>query len=47
MLKEDDTLAAEATSEEDEDGTRLESLAVGGGTDCFAGLQMIRLAGPS
>ncbi len=33
MLEEDDALAAEATSEEDEDGARLESLAVACRTD--------------
>jgi hypothetical protein len=38
VLEEDDTLATEATSEEDQDGTGLEALADLGGTQSLANL---------
>lgn len=38
VLEEDDTLATEATSEEDQDGTGLEALAELGGTQSLADL---------
>lgn len=38
VLEEDDTLAAEATSEEDQDGTGLEALADLSGTQSLANL---------
>lgn len=40
MLEDDDTLAAETTSEEDNDGTGLERLARLCGTDSLAGLEL-------
>ena len=39
VLEENDTLATEAASEEDQDGTRLEALADLGGTNRLADLQ--------
>ena len=44
VLEEDDALAAEATSEKDEDSARLESFAVACGTDGLARLEVIGLA---
>ena len=44
VFEEDDTLAAEATSEENEDCARLESLAVAGGTNGLASLSNDKLA---
>lgn len=38
MLKEDDTLATEATGEEDQDGTGLEAVPDLSGTNRLAGL---------
>ena len=38
MLEEDDTLATETASEEDQDGTGLEALADLGGTQSLADL---------
>ena len=39
MFEEDDTLAAEATSEEDKDRSRLERFSWFGGLDRFANLK--------
>ena len=44
MFEEDDTLAAEATGEEDEDRTRLERFPELGWTDCFADLRATRVS---
>ena len=41
MLKEDDTLATEATGEEDQDGTGLEAVPDLSGTKGLAGLYAI------
>ena len=44
VFEEDDTLAAEATGEEDEDRTRLERFPELGWTDCFADLRATRVS---
>ena len=43
MLEEDDTLATEATGEEDQDGTGLEALPELGGTESLADFLGLRL----